>query len=112
MHNYFLHYNSQGKLYIIIDKINGKKYQFHAESYSFMDETDKPISNAFYESITVGLYDYLIKEISSFQDIYNDFLIDACIKIYELLNDLESVKMIKEKQIIAENNYENSILPF
>ena len=43
--NMFDHYNSQGPLYINIDKVNGAKYQFHFESDSFMDENDNPIDS-------------------------------------------------------------------
>jgi len=162
-HNYFSRYNSQGKLYIIINKINGKKYQFHAESDSFMDETDSPITIFFYKTITDGLYDYLLKEIPSFLSFYNNngsfslmenlkkeaeikaetyrrfgdkmfkegsynqsiiyynkareicldsSIYDTCIEVYESFDDWETVKIMKDKKIIAENNYENSVLPF
>ena len=33
---------------------------------------------------------------------YNSSMYDACIKAYELLNDFEGAKMIKEKKVIAE----------
>jgi hypothetical protein len=41
--NQFDRYNSEGDLYINIDKANNVKYQFHFESDSFMDETDSEI---------------------------------------------------------------------
>jgi hypothetical protein len=43
--NRFDYYDKQGKnpLYINIDKINNRKYQFHFESNQFMDENDSEI---------------------------------------------------------------------
>ena len=45
--NYFDNYNRDGNLYININKHTGKKYQFHFESDSFMDERDVDISPAY-----------------------------------------------------------------
>lgn len=43
-HNEFNFYNSEGPLYIIINKSNpSEKYQFHFESYQFMNSEDKDI---------------------------------------------------------------------
>lgn len=50
-HNYFDQYNNQGPLYININKTNNKKYQFHFETDSFMDENDEPIKNPIAETI-------------------------------------------------------------
>ena len=41
--NMFDEYNEQGKLYININKQSGRKYQFHLETKSFMDEIDEKI---------------------------------------------------------------------
>ena len=41
--NCFYHYNFMGDLYIIINKRNGKKYQFHPASENFMNEEDEPV---------------------------------------------------------------------
>ena len=41
--NMFEYYNNQGPLYINIDKVNNRKYQFHFESGQFMDEEDYEI---------------------------------------------------------------------
>jgi len=41
--NRFHQYNDQGPLYIWIDKKTKKKFQFHFETYQFMDELDYPI---------------------------------------------------------------------
>ena len=40
--NMFDSYNSEGPLYININKKSGEKFQFHFESYQFMDERDEP----------------------------------------------------------------------
>ena len=40
----FNHYNEQGPLYIFINKKDNSKFQFHAQSFQFMDELDKPIA--------------------------------------------------------------------
>ena len=42
--NMFDYYNKQGPLYININKVTGDKYQFHFESWSFMDAEDEEIS--------------------------------------------------------------------
>lgn len=52
--NMFDHYNNQGPLYININKVNGKKYQFHFESNSFMDETDSAIDTPIAETINLS----------------------------------------------------------
>ena len=38
--NMFYYYNNKGSLYVNIDKVNGRKYQFHFETGQFMDEQD------------------------------------------------------------------------
>ena len=47
----FEHYTSQGPLHVLNDKKNNRKYQFHANSNSFMSEKDEPISHEEFESI-------------------------------------------------------------
>lgn len=42
-HNRFDYYDEQGPLYIIFDKRDGKRYQFHLESGQFMDEKDRQV---------------------------------------------------------------------
>lgn len=42
--NYFDDYHTKGPLYIILDKKNNKRWQFHFETRAFMDETDSPIN--------------------------------------------------------------------
>ena len=41
--NMFDYYDEKGPLYVNIDKANNRKYQFHLETYQFMDEKDEPI---------------------------------------------------------------------
>ncbi len=56
--NYFDSYNKQGLLYINILKGTDTKYQFHFETNSYMDATDKPILHPIAE--TIGLTDNLV----------------------------------------------------
>ena len=51
--NQFNYYNSQGPLYININKADNEKYQFHFESDQFMDETDTPIEEPIVENIPI-----------------------------------------------------------
>lgn len=39
----FNHYNSQGPLYVVLDKPTNRRWQLHFESAQFMDENDNPI---------------------------------------------------------------------
>lgn len=52
-YNLFDDYNEEGPLYININKTNNKKYQFHFETESFMDETDTEIAHPIAK--TIGL---------------------------------------------------------
>ena len=67
--NRFDEYNEDGYLYINIDKKNNRKYQFHFESYQFMDETDQDIKKPVLSTIgaTGGLVDFY-KKCRSSQD--------------------------------------------
>ena len=61
------YYTKRGPLYINLNKENGKLYQFHFESDSFMDEHDEPItvvllSKSFSPQLK-QIYDNAIKEI-------------------------------------------------
>ena len=57
--NYFDYYNEKGLLYININKKTNKKYQFHFETNSFMDETDTPINSPITK--TIGLSNGLVQ---------------------------------------------------
>ena len=70
--NSFQNYNCMGNLYIIIDKRNGKKYQFHYETKSFMDEDNSPIDDVRYDwkeilNVTPEL-DYYLKKLKIHPD--------------------------------------------
>ena len=58
-YNMFNHYNNQGPLFINIRKTDGKKFQFHFETNSFMDETDTPIHTPIAK--TIGLNANLVQ---------------------------------------------------
>lgn len=58
-YNMFNHYNNQGPLFINIRKTDGKKFQFHFETNSFMDETDTPIRTPIAK--TIGLNANLVQ---------------------------------------------------
>lgn len=61
-YNMFNHYNYKGPLFINIRKTDGKKFQFHFETNSFMDETDRPIHTPIAKTIglTTNLVQYYI----------------------------------------------------
>ena len=72
--NMFDHYNDKGPLYVNIDKVNDRKYQFHFQSplsEGFMDEMDKPLydkvskneSIADYIGMTDGAKEYYARTI-------------------------------------------------
>jgi hypothetical protein len=66
-HNLFKSYNNQGKLYIIIDKIDKRKYQFHFETFNFRDEPDRTIPGTVLETIkaTFGLTRFFYQQITN-----------------------------------------------
>ncbi|GHT21688.1 hypothetical protein FACS189430_02150 [Bacteroidia bacterium] len=68
--NQFNRYNSQGKLYVIINKTNDRKFQFHIESFSHVDETDKRLEYPIFETIeaTSGLIDFFHQELELVHD--------------------------------------------
>ena len=93
--SYFNNYNSEGPLYIIINRETGKKWQYHKESNQFMDERDFPVYpkeiNAFPEGVkkTIGWNPFpgLNEIISAIQNLnpkisFDDFE-------YQLENDAE-----------------------
>lgn len=58
-YNMFNQYYNKGLLYININKKTNKKYQFHFETNSFMDETDTPINSPIAK--TIGLSNGLVQ---------------------------------------------------
>ncbi|MDR0828704.1 MAG: hypothetical protein LBN95_01135 [Prevotellaceae bacterium] len=80
--NMFHHYNEDGKLHIIINKKTNSKFQFHAESDSYMDENDSPISyNDNFTTNTIekinatkGLSNYLLSQFPNLNSEYTAYL--------------------------------------
>lgn len=96
--NYFSHYSSQGNLYINIDKINNKKYQFHFESESFMDENDEPIEMPIAKTINLsdGAIKWYMKNVKEYS-----LLLDESIDL--LVSDDYEYKLIRKYK-----NYNNT----
>ena len=88
--NQFQFYNQKGKLYIIIDKRTNKKYQFHAETDSYVNEEDETIcENEDWETYTLekinateGLCNYLSVKFPNFQKEYSDYLHFKKLKVH------------------------------
>ena len=78
--NRFEQYNSQGPLYININKQSGAKYQFHFETDSFMnannEEIDTPIKNE------IGLSDGLVNWYKENVDDYEKLILTKYIFLY------------------------------
>lgn len=76
--NYFDYYNSRGKLYILFDKYDGDKYQFHFEEEQFMNIYDREIDlSNFYENnknsdAIKKLFDEKLKSINQIINEYNN----------------------------------------
>jgi hypothetical protein len=117
-YNNFSHYNEQGKLYIIINRINGRKYQFHFETNSYCDETDDSLSYAALEALekisaTEGLRAFFLNERQ------NDFLFDKSSRILEMFHhyydDVSIIAIHNHRYGIAireEDRLVSFILPF
>ena len=79
--NMFDYYNNKGRLYINIDKVNNRKYQFHFETSSFMDEDDDEIENPVLDNIeaTDGLKEYYKKTVGGLEylKITKGFVVDS-----------------------------------
>lgn len=61
--NMFDDYNRRGPLYIFIDKVSKEKYQFHAQSLSFMDEFDNPAIPA--QVLDEEMKDFVLQKIEA-----------------------------------------------
>ncbi|GHT77780.1 hypothetical protein FACS189464_0070 [Bacteroidia bacterium] len=73
--NRFYYYDARGELYIVIDKKNNRKYQFHLESRSFRDETDCSIKEPVFETIeaTNGIIHFFQLEIDKKSFLSSDY---------------------------------------
>ena len=99
--NMFDYYNRDGYLYINIDKTNNRKYQFHFESESFMDEEDDEIEKPILDSIgaTNGLKEFYKKKIGALEYIKLSFDIDEeCEYLWK-----------KYKELLANGGNENEV---
>jgi len=98
--NRFDDYNERGKLYININKIDGRKYQFHFGDEQFMDENDRPV---FFEDIepSVGLEQFYNKNKLFFPGPTLEMAIDR--RDYDLFYELLSEK------IATFSDYEHAI---
>jgi len=80
--NNFSYYNKQGKLYIIINKINGKKYQFHFETDSYNDEADERLSHYPIEALSKVSATEELKAFFLNERKYDILLVkDSCVRI-------------------------------
>lgn len=72
--NMFDHYNSQGSLYININKATKEKFQFHFETDSFMDENDREIKSpiAYNISLSQGACSYYANNVENSDAIFVD----------------------------------------
>jgi Fe2+ or Zn2+ uptake regulation protein len=59
-YNYFDHYNSKGPLYVILPS-DGRKFQFHFETHSLMDEKDKTVDISEFKSTYPWVFGKTIK---------------------------------------------------
>lgn len=103
-YNYFDNYNTQGPLYIIINKKTNQKHQFHFASKQYMDENDDPVevsvfvyNNPEIKNILVDLalknenLDF-VKEILPFGEI---------VEKIETMDESTKIKMIRDNFVIA-----------
>ena len=112
--NMFDYYHRQGELYININKQSGKKYQFHFESDSFMDETDNPINSPIAETIrmTDGLLGYY-KNNRSFTDylrlLYNQVgdESEGFVKVFDENEGYSWVRLSDGKKLATAYYYED-----
>lgn len=94
-YNYFNQYNREGPLYIIIDKKNNEKFQFHFQSNQFMDKNDKRLNlKEFFENHTEVLRPLFHESLKQNNDILISFF-----PVSELIKMAEENKNYIEKFI-------------
>ena len=93
--NMFDKYNEKGNLYININKKTGKKYQFHFESDSYMNELDRPLEGDIADKIgmTDGLHDFYVNEIGDEAYLAFDF---GRIFEHEKVDGLDHIYIIED----------------
>lgn len=106
--NQFDYYNSQGELFININKQTNKKYQFHFESNSFMDETDSPIQEPICKTIglTQGALNWYLENIEDAEVITQESILVALnnsdeteLKLIKQLNQEDWILLYDDVQI-------------
>lgn len=94
--NYFDYYNEKGPLYINIDKVNGKKYQFNFETDSFMDETDCEIEAPVAETceLSEGLCNWYKENVEDSNKLFEKriefYYMEETGVIYSMIQDAEN----------------------
>ena len=113
--NMFDYYNKQGPLYININKVTGDKYQFHFESWSFMDAKDEEISIRkiglsegaieYYKSIGKELY-FIYDEVGNF---YEGFAMVYKEGKYNFINKQGELLWDKDEWFDDVSNFNNGL---
>lgn len=104
--DYFNQYNSQGPLYININKQSGKKYQFHFESSQFMDETDSPIVEYCYGEIEGNTIAEELEFNDSICKFYINTVGDNATKLFRVVEDYTNVAE-DERVVIYRNKLDD-----
>ena len=107
---HFDDYNSQGKLYININKQTGEKYQFHFETLSFMDATDDRVENPVLD--TMGMSDGAKEFYSELCSPWNYWMLNSS-KVKRLGNGYNSycyAFYTNEGIMILDSDYEDILL--
>lgn len=66
---WFDNYNDKGNLYVVINKKSGKKFQFHFETLSFMDELDREINPSEIISNDNELFNWFCNQVNDKLDV-------------------------------------------
>jgi hypothetical protein len=109
--NLFNRYNSQGKLYIIINKNNpSEKYQLHKETSSYMNSSDEPITEKQLKSIPYDIFMFFKHKnitIPCISSKMNAF-VDAVGKgdVMSCVNIMEEIKSDNDPYVEFDPNYE------
>ncbi|MCS7317741.1 MAG: hypothetical protein NZZ41_05470 [Candidatus Dojkabacteria bacterium] len=101
--NYFKAYNRKGRLYIILDKKNNRKFQFHFNTFQFMDEKDSPIN-------IVEFKKKYPKVIDLFSNMNVNKKLKNVFKPVENLTSDDIIKLLKSNEVFIKN-YGLNILP-
>jgi len=100
-YNYFNQYNRQGPLYIIIDKKNNRKYQFHFQSNQFMDENDHPLDESSFLNEHSEIKPVLLE--LAFKNEDYSFLAKHDSDL--LIEKFETIESVYSKEVIIKNSF-------